>query len=174
MSYSNDVSMAFFKEDYENIILPAVQKTDYAKEKLATAEFCTYSADRYNYGKEIVGIRFRAYNNWGYDDFSNAFESARTEVEHDFIRFGEDVTDAEIQNSLYVLDLHAGYGGLLQDTYQDNYEEIIVNLAMYMANHLGMDKESIAKVAIDTEEAYKKVYCRKEVIENLLSQIFPK
>ena len=164
MSYYNDVTLIFRAVDYKNVILPAVKHTEFAKEKLAAAEIFKYNKE--DYGVNAIGLRFRFYNNWDYDEFSSALEKARHEVEHDFARFGEDVTDVEINKDLSILELNSGYGSLPYHTYQDNYERIILNLAMYMAKHGTTDRD-IVKIAAG-ENGPDHVFSATKVVKHLL------
>ena len=164
MSYSNDVTLIFRAVDYKNVILPAINGTEYAKEKLASAEVFKYTEKEY--GEDAIGLRFRSYLNWDYDEFSSALEQARREVEHDFARFGEDVTDVEINKDLSILELNSGYGSLPYHTYQDNYERIILNLAKYMAKHGTTDRD-IVKIAAG-ENGPDHVFSATKVVKHLL------
>lgn len=152
------------KEDYKNIILPAVKHTEFAKEKLSSAEVFKYTEKEY--GEDAVGLRWSAYCNWDYDEFSSALERVRHEVEHDFARFGEDVTDVEVHNDLSILDLNSGCGSLPYQTYQDNYERIILNLARYMAKH-GTTNRDIIKIA-EGESGPNHVFGASKVMKHLL------
>lgn len=164
MSYYTDVSLVFRKVDYENVILPAVKHTEFAKEKLASAEVFKYTEKEY--GEDAIGLRFRSYLSWDYDEFSSALEQVRHEVEHDFARFGEEVTDVEIHIDLSLLELNSGYGSLPYHTYQDNYERIILNLAKYMARH-GTTSRDIVKIAAG-ENGPDHVFSATKVMKHLL------
>ena len=164
MSYYNDVTLIFREVDYKNVILPAINGTNYAKEKLASAETFKYS--KKDYGVNAIGLRWSAYCNWDYDEFSSALEQARHEVEHDFARFGEDVTDVETHNDLSLMELNSGYGSLPYHTYQDNYERIILNLVRYMAKH-GTTSRDIVKIAAG-ENTPDHVFSATKVVKHLL------
>ena len=164
MSYYNDVTLIFRAVDYKNVILPAINETEYAKEKLASAEVFKYTEKEY--GEDAIGLRFRSYLNWDYDEFSSALEQARHEVEHDFARFGEDVTDVEINKDLSILELNSGYGSLPYHTYQDNYERIILNLAKYMAKQ-GIPDRDIVKIAAG-KNGPDHVFSATKVVKHLL------
>ena len=164
MSYYNDVSLVFRAVDYKNVILPAVLETENGQEILASAETFKYS--KKNYGVNAIGIRFRSYNNWDFDEFSSTLEQVRHEVEHDFARFGEDVTDVETHIDLSILELSGGYGFLPCHTYQENYESIILNLAKHMAKQ-GVSNRDIAKIATG-EDGPNHVFCAEKVVKHLL------
>ena len=164
MSYYNDVTLVFRAVDYKNVILPAINGTEYAKEKLASAE--TFKFTKKDYGVNAIGLRFRSYRNWDYDEFSSALEQVRHEVEHDFARFGEDVTDVETHNDLSLMELNSGCGSLPYHTYQDNYERIILNLAKYMAKHGTTDRD-IVKIAAG-ENGPDHVFSATKVVKHLL------
>lgn len=164
MSYYNDVTLIFRAVDYKTVILPAVKHTEFAKEKLAVAEIFKYSKE--DYGINAIGLRWRAYLNWDYDEFSSALEQARHELEHDFARFGEDVTDVEVHNDLSILELNSGYGSLPYHTYQDNYERVVLNLAKYLAKQ-GVSDRDIVKIAAG-ENGPDHVFSATKVVKHLL------
>lgn len=166
MGYYNDVTLVFKAVDYKNVILPAINGTEHAKERLASAE--TFKYTKKEHGEDAVGLRWSAYCNYDYDEFSRTLERVRREVEHNFARFGENATDVEVHNDLSILELNfnSGHGSLPHHSHQDTYERIILNLAKYMAKH-GTTNRDIVKIA-EGESGPNHVFGASKVMKHLL------